>query len=261
MGRDSGGIWFRSPTPVVFQTQPVNTLDELNSVVLRHMGVIGGDQHVRGMFELHRKYGPGQIMELLAETQTVSSEAGGSSSSAVGGTDVIPCSPIHVAAPEAAMQLDGNCEEDSDEDFVGDDGDTSESSDGSEFVPESQCRRDFILPAPAPIPDLSSVSSHFHTLYLDDMAEVPREGIGGGGDDYDVQGGLEFRVGHRFSTRKTVQMAVKNYSIRRAAEYRVVESDPHKYVCRCKLSALRCPWSIRVALRTNLGYWYVAIYY
>ncbi|MED6221929.1 hypothetical protein PIB30_059512 [Stylosanthes scabra] len=198
MGRDSGGIWFRSPTPVVFQTQPVNTLDELNSVILRHMGVIGGvtsvrrvayrllnlfppnqfkykifwvegDQHVRGMFELHRKYGPGQIMELLAETQTVSSEAGGSSSSAIGGTDVIPCSPIHVATSEAAMQLERNCEEDSDEDFVGDDGDTSESSDGSEFVPESQCRRDFILPAPAPIPDLSSVSSHFHTLYLDDM--------------------------------------------------------------------------------------------
>ncbi|MED6216865.1 hypothetical protein PIB30_012034 [Stylosanthes scabra] len=105
------------------------------------------------MFELHRKYGSGQIMELLAETQTVSSEAGGSSSSAVRGTDVIPCSPIHVAAPEAAMQLERNCEEDSDEDFVGD---TSESSDGLEFVPESQCRRDFILPAPAPIPDLSS---------------------------------------------------------------------------------------------------------
>ncbi|MED6217684.1 hypothetical protein PIB30_019993 [Stylosanthes scabra] len=203
MGRDSGGIWFRSPTPVVFQTQPVNTLDELNSVILRHMGVIGGatsvrrvvyrllnlfppnqfkykifwvegDQHVRGMFELHRKYGPGQIMKLLAETQTVSSEAGGSSSSVVGGTDVIPCSPIHVAVGE--------------EDFVGDDGDTSESSNGLEFVPESQCRRDFILPTPAPIPDLSSVSSHFHTLYLDDMAEVPREGIGDCGDDYDVDG-------------------------------------------------------------------------
>ncbi|MED6142006.1 hypothetical protein PIB30_109178 [Stylosanthes scabra] len=154
---------------------------------------VEGDQHVRGMFELHRKYGPGQIMELLAETQTISSEAGGSSSSAVGGTDVIPCSPIHVAAPEAAMQLEGNCEEDSDEDFVGDDGDTSESSDGSD-------------------------------------------------------------------TREAVQMAVKNYSIRRAAEYRVVESDPHKYICRCKLSALGCPWSIRVALWTNLGYWYVAIY-
>ncbi|MED6211014.1 hypothetical protein PIB30_069573 [Stylosanthes scabra] len=163
-GRDSGRIWFRSPTPVVFQTQPVNTLDELNSVIMRHMGVIGGatsvrrvayrllnlfppnqfkykifwvegDQHVRGMFELDRKYGPGQIMELLADTQTVSSEARGSSSSAVGGTDVIPCSPIYVAAPEAAMQLERNCEED----FVGDDGDTSESSDGSEFVPESQC--------------------------------------------------------------------------------------------------------------------------
>ncbi|MED6215875.1 hypothetical protein PIB30_002564 [Stylosanthes scabra] len=145
MGRDSGGIWFRSPTPVVFQTQPVNTLDELNSVILRHMGVISGvtlvtwvayrllnlfppnqfkykifwvegDQHVRGIFELHRKYGPGQIMELLAEIQTANSDVGGSSSSAVGGADVIPCSPIHVVAPETAMQFEMNSEEDSDED-------------------------------------------------------------------------------------------------------------------------------------------------
>ncbi|MED6209646.1 hypothetical protein PIB30_056732 [Stylosanthes scabra] len=68
---------------------------------------------------------------------------------------------------------------------------------------------------------------------------------------------FEFRVGHQFSTREAVHMAVKNYNIRRASEYRVVESDPYKYVCRCKRYDAGCPWSLRVALRTNLGYWYV----
>ncbi|MED6117171.1 hypothetical protein PIB30_107486, partial [Stylosanthes scabra] len=41
MGRDSGGIWFRSATPMVFQMQPVNTLEELKAVILRNMGVAG----------------------------------------------------------------------------------------------------------------------------------------------------------------------------------------------------------------------------
>ncbi|MED6144625.1 hypothetical protein PIB30_017358 [Stylosanthes scabra] len=81
MGRDSGGIWFRSPMPVVFQTQPVNTLDELNSVIMRHMGVIGGATSVRRVvYRLLNLFPPNQF-----------NEAGGSSSSAVGGTDVIPC--------------------------------------------------------------------------------------------------------------------------------------------------------------------------
>ncbi|MED6178642.1 hypothetical protein PIB30_109536, partial [Stylosanthes scabra] len=63
-------------------------------------------------------------------------------------------------------------DDDSDEDFVGNTDESSESSDGSEFVPESQARQGFLLPAPSPIPDLSSVGSHFHMLNLDEMTEV-----------------------------------------------------------------------------------------
>ncbi|MED6197184.1 hypothetical protein PIB30_054290 [Stylosanthes scabra] len=163
------------------------------------------------MFDLHCRYGPREVMELLTEMQTINADVGGPSSSAGGPADVIPCSPIHFAAPGAAMQSELNSDKDSDEDFFDDTDDSSESSDGTEFVLESQCRRDFLLTAPAPIPDLSSVSSHFHTLHLHDMGEEPMEGFGGGGDDYDVAGGEEFRVGHRFSTREAVQMAVKNY--------------------------------------------------
>ncbi|MED6195795.1 hypothetical protein PIB30_041344 [Stylosanthes scabra] len=169
MGRDSGGIWFRSATPMVFQMQPVNTLKELKAVILRNMEVAGGTM----------------LVKRVAYTLKIC--VGCLICTAVGGaTAVIPCSPIHFTAPEAPMQSELDDGEDSDEDFVRDTEESSESSDGAEFVSESQCRRDFLLIAPAPIPDLSSVSSHFQTLYLDDMGEQPREGFGGGGEDYDV---------------------------------------------------------------------------
>ncbi|MED6157784.1 hypothetical protein PIB30_026596 [Stylosanthes scabra] len=89
-------------------------------------------------------------MELLTEMQTMHGDVGGPSSSAQGVSD-----------------------EDSDEYFVGD---SSESSDGSEFVLESQTRQGFLLPAPASILDLSSVNSHFHMLHLDAMEEEPWRG-------------------------------------------------------------------------------------
>ncbi|MED6142611.1 hypothetical protein PIB30_115448, partial [Stylosanthes scabra] len=41
MGRDADGIWFRSVSPVVFQMQPVNTLEELKCVILRNIGAAG----------------------------------------------------------------------------------------------------------------------------------------------------------------------------------------------------------------------------
>ncbi|MED6185813.1 hypothetical protein PIB30_060661 [Stylosanthes scabra] len=284
MGRDTASIWFQSTTPLVFQMQPINTLEELKSAILHNMGVGGGtmlvrriayrlpnifppnqfkfkifwvegDEHVREMFDLHRRYGTREVMELLTKMQTVDVDVGGTPSSSGGAASVIPCSPINFTAPEVSVQMELDSDEEFDEDFVGDAEDSSESSNGTEFVPESQARRNFLLPAPAPIPNLSSVSSHFHTLHLDDMGEEPKEGFGGGGDDYDVDGGQEFRVGHCFSTREATQMAVKNYNIRRASECIVVESDPHKYICRYKQYGAGCPWSIRVSLRTNLGYW------
>ncbi|MED6155341.1 hypothetical protein PIB30_004357 [Stylosanthes scabra] len=231
---------------------PVVTLDELKSVILRNMGLgavgtslvrrdayrllnvfppdpfkfkifwVDSDEHVCALFDLHRRYGTRKAMELLTEMQSMTEVVGGSSSS----NGVIPCSPIHCPAPKVPILMDGNSGEDSEEEFVPDIEESSESSVGSEFVPESQSRRGFLLLALAPILDLSSVNSHFHTLHLEDMDEEPIEGFGGGGDYYDVDGGEEFRVGHRFSKREVVHLGVKNYNIRRASEYRVVESDP-----------------------------------
>ncbi|MED6185725.1 hypothetical protein PIB30_059751 [Stylosanthes scabra] len=92
---------------------------------------VDDDVHVRGMFDLHCRYGPREVIELLTEMQTVDADVGGPSSSAGGPADMIPCSPIHFAALGAAMQLELNSDEGSDEDFIGDTDDSSVSSDES----------------------------------------------------------------------------------------------------------------------------------
>ncbi|MED6218718.1 hypothetical protein PIB30_029041 [Stylosanthes scabra] len=71
------------------------------------------------------------------------------------------------------------------------------------------------------------------------MVEEPRDEFGGGSEDYNIVGGEEFRVGHRFSSQEAVHMGVKNYNMRRVSEYRMVESNLYKYVCRCKQSEER----------------------
>ncbi|MED6126316.1 hypothetical protein PIB30_077292, partial [Stylosanthes scabra] len=65
-----------------------------------------------------------EVMELLTEMQTVHGDGGGSASSSQGGPVAILASPIHFATAEVSN-------EDSDEDFVGNMNDSTESSDGS----------------------------------------------------------------------------------------------------------------------------------
>ncbi|RYQ88577.1 hypothetical protein Ahy_B09g095685 isoform A [Arachis hypogaea] len=78
-----------------------------------------------------------------------------------------------------------------------------------------------------------------------------------GAEDYNMDGSVEFRVGHRFRSREVVVQSVKNYSIRRSTKYRVVESDRMKYHVRCRHFTYGCPWTLQIALRQNLGYWRV----
>ncbi|XP_025662032.1 uncharacterized protein [Arachis hypogaea] len=76
-------------------------------------------------------------------------------------------------------------------------------------------------------------------------------------DDYNLNGGVEFRVGHRFRSREVVLQGVKNYSIRRSAEYQVIESIRLKYHVQYRQAENGCQWSLRVALWQNLEYWEV----
>ncbi|PWG74104.1 hypothetical protein DF186_19615, partial [Enterococcus hirae] len=69
-----------------------------------------------------------------------------------------------------------------------------------------------------PVSALSTVLSYYYILVLDVMYErIPF--FDTGEEDYNLDGGVEFRVGYKFKCREAVLQGVKNYSIRRSAEY------------------------------------------
>ena len=51
-------------------------------------------------------------------------------------------------------------------------------------------------------------------------------------------------VGQQFSNKKVVLFVIKNYSIRRFVEYKVLESDQVKCHSKCKHFGNVCTWSI-----------------
>ncbi|MED6107410.1 hypothetical protein PIB30_013519 [Stylosanthes scabra] len=282
--RDTDGIGFACPNPILFHIQRVETLEELKHIILWTMGAVGqkfvkrvayrfldllppleykfklfwleGDNHVRAMFELHHRYVPHQVMELLAETWNVGRCESGPSSSRPCPTSAILAPPLRIATPDVTMEMNSDSGDVSDGEYIDDTESSSKSFVEAQFVPETQPVRTFLLSTTALIPDLSFVSCHFHTLHLDAMREEPIDGFGGGGQYYiNLDEGKNFMVEHHFNCQEAVYLTMKNYNIRNAAEYRILESNQYMYVCRCKQSDVGCPWSIRVALRINLEYW------
>ncbi|MED6177384.1 hypothetical protein PIB30_097595 [Stylosanthes scabra] len=216
------GVWFQSDSPVVFQNADINTMSELVEVFLYNLG--GGFTEIRkvGYCFLQRQPN-GRFVHLLVwlyndnhvcvtfgchrrlipqHVMDFLVEVGGR-----------PSGPPVAATPEG-----GEC---------------------TANIPAAQCSR-YILPVPPPIPRLEDVPCFFQQLDLDEGACVdPLKA--GMGNDYNTDGGAELRLGHRMRNREAVQTIVKNYSIRRNAEYRAIESDRIKYHCRCKHADDGCP--------------------
>ncbi|RYR51905.1 hypothetical protein Ahy_A06g026855 isoform B [Arachis hypogaea] len=282
MRNGDNGMTFECQDPILFRTQHVETLSDLKSLILSKFGGtqarkiesvayrllapmengvfrfrlfrLHGDEHVRLMFDIHGRIMCEQVMELSAE---VGHSGSGSSAKDTYVQDDRPLAPppIHVTIPENEAE---ESEEESDEEYVVDSGD-SKSSDGGdkdEFVPETPAGAvpRHVLPPPHPILALSAVPSHYHSLDPDAMYErIPVSDTCG--VDYNLDDGVEFRIGHRFKSREAVLQGVKNYSIRRSTEYQVIESDQLKYHVQYREADSGCQWSLRVALRQNFGYW------
>ncbi|RYQ83728.1 uncharacterized protein LOC110268399 [Arachis ipaensis] len=260
-------VTFECEDPILFRTRRVEMLSDLRSLILSKLGgtkarkigrvayrllaPIGngvfrfrlfrllGDEHVRVMFDIHGRIMVEQIMELSVE---VGHGGDGPSVHSTYVQDDRPLAPlpIHVAVPVDEAE---EGEEESDEDYVGDSGDSdlSDSRDEDECVPETPVPTvaHHVLPPPLPIPALSAVLSHHHSLDLDVMHERTLF-LDTGEEDYNLDGGVEFRVGHKFKSREAVLQGVKNYNIRRSAEYRVIESDRLKYHVQCRQAENGC---------------------
>ncbi|XP_016199071.1 uncharacterized protein LOC107640035 [Arachis ipaensis] len=70
----------------------------------------------------------------------------------------------------------------------------------------------------------------------------------------------EFQIGQSFQSKEEAVLSVKDYSIRRGVEYKVMESDNLKYQGRCKEFGNGCTWLIRIVMRKRKGTWEVRRY-
>ncbi|XP_057730469.1 uncharacterized protein LOC130945785 [Arachis stenosperma] len=249
------GVIFESDKIVMLRTYWVDSMDALNTILLSNMGGVGtkevgqvayrflnvlpnggftnwlfwidGDQHVRIMFNVHARLIPQHVMELYAAIRNVVVSGGLSLST----PKVMPLKavPIHYAQPYGSADEDNSK---GDSTYVAGSRSSSDTASEDEFVPETPSGGvgRFLLPPPLAIPRLSDGPSHYQTLNLDAM-QADNLLNPGNGEDYNTNGGVEFQVGHRFRNREAILMAVKNYSIRRNARYRVLESDRLKYHC------------------------------
>ncbi|XP_016163984.1 uncharacterized protein LOC107606433 [Arachis ipaensis] len=95
---------------------------------------------------------------------------------------------------------------------------------------------------------------HFSTLNLEALGQQEDSGNRVGGSS------AEFQIGQSFQSKDEAVLSVKDYSIWRGVEYRVVESDNLKYHGKCKEFGKGCTWLIRVALRARKGTWEVRRY-
>ncbi|MED6156643.1 hypothetical protein PIB30_016190 [Stylosanthes scabra] len=226
------GVWFQSDSAVVFQHQDMSTMAELVHVFSHHLG--GRFTEIRKVgYRFLRRQPDGKFVHLLADERHSGPP--------------VATTPVHVAEPSMPENEPATMD-DSESDFD-DSASTGSSSadslDGDECIPETAragCSR-YVLPAPPPIPRLEDVPCFFQQLDLDEEGECDDPLKSGMCNDYNTDGRAELRVGHRLRNRDAVQTAIKNYSIRRNAEYRVIESDRIKYHCRCNITNLKffCP--------------------
>ncbi|MED6187453.1 hypothetical protein PIB30_076580 [Stylosanthes scabra] len=216
--RQEGGVLCRCEAPVVFQHPRINPLQELRQVMLHNLGgqfneitEVGycflspqpnrgpmwmlvwllNDEHVQVTFECHRRLMAETIMEFLV----VADEAG---SPSVPQSGEPPGQPVHatllcIAEPSGEGVEAETGSSDSDSNFLEESGSSSEGPGGNECIADTPSQVEF---------DALRIS------------DPMRAGIA---DDYNTDGGVEFRVGHRLRNRDAVHMTVKNYSIRRNA--------------------------------------------
>ncbi|MED6160596.1 hypothetical protein PIB30_052909 [Stylosanthes scabra] len=207
-------VEFHSSDLVVFLMWLVETLSDLQKTVLRNMRLpehtpmilmayrflavlhdrscpyrvswLTNDEHVRAMFASHGRILADQVMDLyvhILDTRIATPGEGPYYPKPEVQTpmtvDPVDVEPPHVHTGET--EFDG-------EDLGDSDGGSSGSGD-DEFVGNTSIGTRFLLPALLPVPDLSTVDSHFHTLDLDAMEEDQLIDIGGGSDDYNLDGG------------------------------------------------------------------------
>ncbi|XP_072058082.1 uncharacterized protein [Arachis hypogaea] len=104
----------------------------------------------------------------------------------------------------------------------------------------------------------SNTPEHYLSLNLRAMNSTTTEDRP---SNYAMSGEMELEIGLKFFNREKVMLAVKNYNIRGSAEYKMVESDQSRNICRCKQFGDQCRWMVRVAKTRYSRFWKIKKYH
>ncbi|XP_057724710.1 uncharacterized protein LOC130940554 [Arachis stenosperma] len=70
----------------------------------------------------------------------------------------------------------------------------------------------------------------------------------------------ELCVGMLFKNKEGVVQAIKNYSLSKSVDYKVHESEPATFYCKCKYFGSGCKWLVRVSFIKNKDVWEIRRY-
>ncbi|RYQ84921.1 hypothetical protein Ahy_B10g104422 isoform B [Arachis hypogaea] len=217
MRNGDNGVTFECEDPILFRTQRVETLSDLKSLILSKLGGTQARKIGRVAYRLLAPMGNGVFRFRLFRL--------------LGDEHVRLMVDIHGRIMvEQVMELSAE---------VGHSGDGS--SVHSTYVQDDR----HLAPPPihVTIPVDEAVEAHYHSLDMDAMHERTPF-LDTEEEDYNLDDGVEFRVGHKFRSREAVLQGVKNYSIRRSAEYRMIESHRLKYHVQCRQAKNGCQCDI-----------------
>ncbi|XP_016168803.1 uncharacterized protein LOC107611381 [Arachis ipaensis] len=240
--------------------------------------VLAADEDIRVLFHCVRSFPEVRIHELFAKLEVGVDSSGASapvhSSTAAGGASssmpAVRSSVLLVASPSFAADLDrtevvgsvplenpGVCEQAYE---VGTDGGMIHDVQGfgePDRVENAMCDDDSDQEPVDIIGETAMMTQYppyFSTLNLEALGQQADGGPTVGGSS------TEFQIGQSFQNKDEAVLSVKDYSIRRGVQYRVIESDHLKYHGKCKEFGKGCSWLIRIALRQRKGTWEVRRY-
>ncbi|MED6114028.1 hypothetical protein PIB30_076355, partial [Stylosanthes scabra] len=128
--------------------------------------------------------------------------------------------------------------------------------DDDEFILETQPpigEQVLGLPSIArPLGSVAEEAAHYSTI---DSEATRSASVEDGPSSYPISSELELEIGLKFANREIAMLAMKNYNIRRSSEFKVVESDRARYVCKCRQFGGQCQWMIRVAKTKSSRFW------
>ncbi|XP_016204688.1 uncharacterized protein LOC107645222 [Arachis ipaensis] len=241
---------------------PQTSLQDLKNLILMHTGMVGKKEITKLTYRMpiavansfayqKMQIKSDQHVSMMAPSPSFNAFVPREQNVAIREARLAPSTHVGFdRVPDAAIA--GTSDEDDIEDFSGDE---------AEAVPETQPLHVDVVPPTRVKPEGGGVSSstpaHYLSLNLGAMHSSNAEDKP---SSYPLSGEMEFEIGLKFLNRETAMLVVKNYNIRRSAEYKVVESDQSRYVCRCKQFGDQCRWMVWVAKTRSSRFWKIRKY-